>query len=52
MNNKFLWTVSLCAAIGVPSHAQEPLRGGAGVGNDLAVIKKDVPTGFANAGWK
>mgnify|MGYP001133362332 CR=1 FL=1 len=24
----------------------------AGVGSDLAIIKKDASTGFANAGWK
>lgn len=52
MHSKSLWTISLCAAIAIPLPAQEPPRGAAGVGNDLAVIKKDAPTGFANAGWK
>ncbi len=52
MQSKFHWTVFLFAAIGGPLPAQEPPRDVAGVGNDLAVIKKDAPIGFANAGWK
>jgi len=53
MQNKFHWTVFLWAAIGGPLPAQEPpCAAAADVGSDLAVIKKDATTGFANAGWK
>ena len=52
MQSRFPWTVFLCVAIAGPLPAQEPPREAVGVGNDLAVIKKDGTTGFANAGWK
>lgn len=52
MSSKSPWLVLLCAASGVPLPAQEPPRDPTGVGTDLAIIKKDAPIGFANAGWK
>ncbi|HOY58776.1 MAG TPA: DUF2961 domain-containing protein, partial [Verrucomicrobiota bacterium] len=48
----FLSRVCLCAAISLALSAQEPPRRAVDVGSDLAVLKKDTPTGFANAGWK
>ena len=48
----FLSRVCLCAVIGLALSAQEPPPRAMGVGSDLAVLKRDTPTGFANAGWK
>ncbi|HRZ36646.1 MAG TPA: DUF2961 domain-containing protein [Candidatus Paceibacterota bacterium] len=49
---KSLSRFSLCAAVALTMSAQQPLGWGMEVGSDLAVLKTNTPTGFANAGWK